>query len=79
MLTTSRHRFERVAAFALVGALTITVLPNVGHAQASKKATAAGSLEGSWAAAAQFLSRLAPRSGQAVGPGTVERARTATQ
>jgi hypothetical protein len=37
-----------VAAFALVAALTITVLPHVGNAQTPKKASVAGSLEGSW-------------------------------
>ena len=37
-----------VAAFALVAALTITVLPHAGNAQTPKKASVAGSLEGSW-------------------------------
>ena len=36
------------AGFALIAALTITGLPHVGNAQASKKASVAGSLEGSW-------------------------------
>jgi hypothetical protein len=44
----SHHSVERAAVFALVAALTMIGLPYVGHAQTSKKATVAGSLEGSW-------------------------------
>jgi hypothetical protein len=48
MLTASWRRVARAAVFALVAALTITGLPHVGHAQTSKKASVASSLEGSW-------------------------------
>jgi hypothetical protein len=37
-----------VAAFALVTGVALTWLPDVGNAQTSKKASVAGSLEGTW-------------------------------
>jgi hypothetical protein len=37
-----------VAAFALVTTVALTWLPDIGNAQTSKKASVAGSLEGTW-------------------------------